>query len=486
MGSRFANRARPSLAAALVTVVGLTGASAHDNWPNFRGPTAGVAQDNPALPDSWSRDQNVAWKTDIPGFAWGSPIAWGDTVFVSTVISDDPRPTVDLDPKSVANPHTGGEGKQRASASEYRWVLIAVDLKSGRVKWERELRRGIPADTKHSKNSFGSETPVTDGERVYVYHSQAGLFAVDFAGTLVWSREVVLPKPLAEPTTKGSTVLAGGAAPKTLASSYFIGIGQAASPALYRNRVFITADHESHVWFLAAFDTATGKEIWRVAEPKRSEAYGWSSPFVWNTGKRVEVIVSGNNQVRAFDLDGKRLWELKGLSVSTTPTPFTAHGLLYASSGYPSDPFRPVYAIRPGAHGDITLKDDQATNDYVAWSQRAAASYMPSALVVGDHYYTLYSQGFLTCHDARTGTAVYGRQRIASGAGAFTASPWSYNGKIFAANEDGDTYVIRAGAEYVLLGKNSLGEMVLATPAVVGDSLIIRTVSSLWRIAKSK
>lgn len=473
------------VAAAVMTVAGLTRLAADDNWPSFRGPSAGVARDNPSLPDAWSKDTNVAWKIEVPGYAWGSPIAWGDTIFISSVISDDPRPTPDLDPKAVENPHTGGEGKQKARAAEYRWVLLAVDFKTGRIKWERELRRGIPADTKHTKNSYGSETPVTDGERVYVYHAHAGLFAVDLAGKLLWSQHVAMPTLTTDPTTVGSPVLTGGAPTKTLASSYFIGIGQAASPALYRDRVFITADHESHQWFLAAFDTRTGKELWRKVEPKSTEAYGWSSPFVWDNGKRVEVIVSGNNHVRAFDLDGKSLWELKGLSVSTTPTPFTAHGLLYASSGYPSDPFRPVYAIRPGAHGDISLKENQATNDYVAWSQRTAASYMPSALVVGDHYYTLYSQGFLTCHDARTGQQIYGRQRIASGAGAFTASPWTYNNKIFAASEDGDTYVIQAGAEYKLLGKNSLGEMVLATPAVVGDSVIIRTVSALWRIAKS-
>lgn len=482
-------RAASTVRLAVTVLVGLLATviadlSAADNWPNFRGPNAGLVPDNPALPEEWSPDRNVAWKIDVPGFAWGSPVAWGETIFITTVISAEPRPTPDLDPKSVANPHTGGEGKQKALDSEYRWVLYGIDFKTGRIRWERELRRGLPADTKHSKNSYGSETPVTDGERVYVFHAQAGLFAVDMNGQLVWSREVTPPKPTAAPTTVGSPVLTGGAPPKTLASSYFIGIGQAASPALHRDRIFVTADHESHLWFLAAFDSRTGKELWRHVEPKQTEAYGWSTPFVWNNGRRVEIVVSGNNRVRAFDPDGKVLWELKGLSVSTTPTPFAAHGLLFASSGYPSDPFRPVYAIRPGAHGDITLKDDQATNDYVAWSQRTAASYMPSALVVGDHYYTLYSQGFLTCHDARSGQPVYGRQRIASGAGAFTASPWSYNGKIFATSEDGDTYVMQAGPEYKMLAKNPLGQMVLATPAVVGDSLIIRTVSSLWRIAK--
>ena len=470
---------------AAVTVAMLTSVSASDNWPKFRGPDSGAVGDDPALPDKWSASENVAWKIGVPGFSWGSPIVWGDDIFITTVVSEEPRPTPDLDPKMVANPHTGGEMKQKPLSSPYRWVLYAIDFKTGRIRWERELRRGIPEETKHSKNSWGSETPVTDGKRVYVYHANAGLFAVDFNGKLVWSRTVRMPSPPSNVPTVVSPVLSKGEAPKPLAAGHFIGLGQAASPALYKDRIFIAADHESLQWFFAAFDARTGKELWHVAEPKKLEAYGWSTPFVWENRVRTEIVTAGANRVRSYDPDGKLLWELEGMSLNTTPTPFAAQGLLYVSSGYPGDPNRPIYAIRPGATGNISLKADETTNQYVVWSHRAAASYMPSALVYGNYYYTLYSQGFLTCHDARMGEQVYGRRRVATDAGAFTASPWAYNGRIFAANEDGDTYVIQAGPEYKLIGKNTLGEMVLATPAVVRGSVIIRTVSSLWRIAKT-
>jgi outer membrane protein assembly factor BamB len=470
---------------AVVAAATLTSVAAEDNWPKFRGLAAGAVGDDPALPDTWSTTENVAWKLDVPGFSWGSPIVWGDDIFITTVISDEARPTPELDPKLVENPHTGGEGKQKPLAAPYRWVLYAVDFKTGKIRWQRELRQGIPEETKHSKNSYGSETPVTDGQRIYVYHANAGLFAVDFSGKVLWSRDVRLPGPPAVVPTVGSAVLSGGAPAKTLAAGHFIGIGQAASPALYRDRIFVTADHESMQWFIGAYDARTGKELWRVVEPKKVEAYGWSTPFVWENGTRTEIIAAGANRVRSFTPDGKLLWELDGMSLNTTPTPFAAHGLLYVSSGYPGDPNRPIYAIRPGATGNISLKPGETSNQHVAWFHRAAASYMPSALVYGDYYYTLYSQGFLTCHDARGGEQKYGRRRVATGAGAFTASPWAYNGKIFAANEDGDTYVIQAGPEFKLLGKNSLNEMVLATPAVVRGSLIIRTVSSLWRIAKT-
>jgi outer membrane protein assembly factor BamB len=246
------------------------------------------------------------------------------------------------------------------------------------------------------------------------------------------------------------------------------------------------ADHEQRQWFFAAFSTRDGREIWRVLEDKVEEAYGWSTPFVWENASRTEIVTVANNRVRAYDPSGKRLWELKGLSLSTSPTPFAADGLLYVSSGYPADPFRPVYVIRPGASGDISLKEGETTNEYVVWHQRAAGTYMASPLVYGDYLYSVYSQGFITCHEAKTGKPVYGRQRIALDAAAFTASPWAYNGKVFAASEDGDVYVIQAGPEYKLLHKNTLGEMMLATPAVLRGSLIIRTVSSLWRIAKTQ
>jgi outer membrane protein assembly factor BamB len=459
-------------------------ARSSDNWPKFRGPRAGVAADDPALPIKWSADANTVWKFDVPGFSWGSPIVWGNTVFVSTVISDEPRPLPERDPKMVAAPHTGGEVNQKPLSTPYRWVLYAIDFQTGMLKWERELRRGLPTLNKHSKNTYASETPVTDGERVYVYHASAGLFAVDFNGRLVWSREVNLPAPSAAvPATQASPTLNKSGTPQSLAASQLLGLGQAASPTLHNGRLFIAADHESRQWFFMAFDARTGDEVWRVVEPKPVEAYGWSTPFVWESGARTEIITAGNNGVRSYSPDGKLLWQLKGMSINTTPTPFAAHGLLYVASGYAGDNFRPVYAIRPGASGDISLKPEEASNDYVVWYHRSAAGYMPSALVYGNYYYTLYSQGFLSCHDARTGKVVYGRQRIAVDAGAFTASPWAYNGTIFAASEDGDVFAIKAGPEFGVVGKNTVGELMLATPAIVRGSLIVRTVSSVRRIA---
>jgi outer membrane protein assembly factor BamB len=170
------------------------------------------------------------------------------------------------------------------------------------------------------------------------------------------------------------------------------------------------------------------------------------------------------------------------MSIITIPTPSARHGLLYVSSGYVMDRLRPVYAIRPGAAGDISLKPGETDNRHIAWCQRQAGPYHPSPVVYGDYLYVLYDRGFLACYDARTGKEVYGKQRIDPGSDKFTASPWAGDGKVYCLSEDGETFVIRAGPKFEVLGRNRLDEMCLATPALVRGSLLLRTASKLYRI----
>jgi outer membrane protein assembly factor BamB len=244
--------------------------------------------------------------------------------------------------------------------------------------------------------------------------------------------------------------------------------------------LYIVNDNEQQS-YLAAFDAKTGKEIWRVP---RDEPSNWATPFVWENGRRTEIVTSGRRRVRAYDEDGKVLWELGGMSSITIPTPFAKLGLLFLASGYVGDQTRPVYAVRPGASGDISLKPGETANASIAWYLPQGGPYNPSPLVYEDYYYTLLDRGFLTCHDARTGKEIYGRQRIDPAASAFTASPWAYNGKIFALSEDGDTFVIEAGPQFKLAGKNTLDEMCMATPAIYRSTLILRTASHLYCIRK--
>jgi outer membrane protein assembly factor BamB len=425
------------------------------NWPRFRGATNGVVTDDPALPERWSTTENVLWKADIPGRGWSSPVVWGDHVFIVTAVDtarpvDTFRPVPEYIARSLGGTMTGDDVNREQS--EHRWVVYDIDVKTGAVRWERALRAGMPGQSVHQKNSLASETPVTDGQRLYVYLSYAGLYALNFDGTIAWSKPMDV-KPMRQ------------------------GWGAAASPALHDGRLYVVNDNEAGS-FIAAFEARTGNELWRVA---REEGSSWSTPFVWQNSMRTEIVTTASKKVRSYDTSGKLLWELTGMTSLHAATPISAGGLLYISSGYPTDSVRPVYAIRPGATGDITLPRDQRTNDYIVWSHATLAGSYPSGLVTGDTYYMLLDRGIFTATNAQTGQEVYGRQRIASDGGMFSASPWSYNGKIFALNEDGTTYVIQAGPEFKVIGKNPLDEFTLATPAIANGSLFIRTATRLYR-----
>lgn len=438
-----------SITALVIAVVLHATAIASDRWPQFRGPESlGVVED-PSLPDTWSETQNVAWKTTIPGMGWSSPIVWGNKIFVTSVINAKETEPVK---KGL---YFGGERK--APADEHRWMVYAVDFKSGKILWEREVHKAVPTFSRHLKNSYASETPVTDGERVYAYFGNVGLFCFDLKGKLLWSK-------------------------KWPAVNTRFGWGTAASPVVHQDRIYVVNDNDTKS-FLVALNKKTGEQVWEV---ERAEASNWATPYIWNNGQRTEIITPGTKRVRSYDLNGKLLWEFTGMSSIAIPTPFSKFGLLYISSGYVQDQLRPVYAIRPGASGDISLKQGEMSNSYIAWHQPQAGPYNPSPIIYGDLYYTLLDRGFFTCHDAKTGKEIYGKQRIDPATVAFTSSPWAYNGKLFCLSEDGDTYVIGAGREFKVIGKNSLNELCLATPAIVRGSLVIRTASKLYRITKSK
>jgi outer membrane protein assembly factor BamB len=434
----------------LLASVALLGVRADENWPQFRGAESSGVADDPKLPDSWSSIKNVVWKTEIPGSGWSSPVVWGDHIFLTSVVST-------VAPEVPKKGLYFGGNRENIPTDDHRWMVYAVDWKTGKVAWEREVQRGLPASSHHLKNTYASETPVTDGERVYAYFGNLGLFVFDMDGKAVWSQRW-----------------------GPFRTRY--GWGTASSPVLYKDRIYVVNDNDEHS-FLAALDKRTGKQIWRV---ERDEASNWATPYIWESVRGPEIVTSATRKVRSYDIDGHLLWELGGMSSIVIPTPFAQHGLLFLASGYVGDNVRPVYAVRQGARGDISLKEGETSNQSVAWYQRQAGPYNPSPLVYGDYYYTLLDRGIMTCHEARTGREVYGKQRIDPEASAFTASPWASNGKIFALSEDGDTFVMQAGPEFKVLGKNSLDEMCMATPAIVRGNLILRTATKLYRIGKAE
>jgi outer membrane protein assembly factor BamB len=420
-------------------------ASAAEQWPQFRGPDSAGVSLAAGLPERWSTEENVRWKRDLPGLGWSSPIIWGRQVFVTTVVGPDP---IELPKKGL---YFAGEQVQPPEAV-HQWKVICLDLDTGEIRWDRTVHEAPPPSTVHKKNSYASETPVTDGEHVYALFGNVGLWCLDLEGQVVWS------KPFAPRQTR-------------------LGWGTGASPVLAGDKLLVIFDNEEEST-LAALDKRTGDERWRVV---REEKSNWATPFVWRNPLRTEIITPGTSKVRAYDLEGQPLYEFAGMSSISIPTPLAAHGLLYVSSGYVLDSTRPIFALRPGASGDITLADDATTNEWIAWHQPTAGPYNPSPLVVGDLMYVLLDRGFLACYDARTGAEVYERQRIPDGR-AFTASPWSHGDRVFATNEDGQTFVFATGPKFELLGTNPLAEddMALATPAMVRGRLLIRTAPRIY------
>ena len=443
-------------AAATAVVVALSARAEpaeSDNWPQFRGPDGtAVVADDPGLPEAWSATDNIAWRTPIPGLGWSSPIVWGDRVFVTTVVADEdyegPRAGLYLPAGRADVPPDPPPGT-------HHWLVLCLDLGSGDRLWQRTAHSGPMTATIHPKNSFASATPVTDGERVYALFGNLGLFAYDLDGRLVWSRDVEY-----HPDQWGW--------------------GAGSSPALLDDQVLVMHDNDEDS-YLASFDAATGEQNWRTP---RDEVSAWSTPFVWRNDLRTEIVTVARTRVRSYDPAGNLLWWFASdMTSATVPTPVPGDGIIYVSSGHVGHDHRPVYAVLPGAEGDITLRPRQRANEYIRWYDPRGASYNPSPLLYRGIYYTLHDRGFLTAHDARTGRTVYGRVRIEPGA-TFTSSPWAYNGKLFALSEDGDTYVIAAGPDYELLDKNVIGEMTLASPAVAGRTLLLRTASHLYAVRR--
>ena len=463
----------------LVAVAALPfSASAPDNWPMFRGPGAMPVSDNPGLPSSWSTTENVEWVVDVPGMGWSSPIVWDGMVFVTAAVSDgemkQPSLGVDFSNDYVAEMTAQGlspeEVERRIVARDtelpdeisLRYVLNSYDLESGELLWAKDFHEGPPPVGRHRKNSYTSETPVTDGNAIYVYVAFLGLYAFDFGGNELWSTPLQ-PHPV------------------------YLDFGGGASPVLHGDQLFILNDNQESS-FIASFDKNTGEQLWRTPRGglgNRMLSSAWSTPFVWDNDERTEVVTVGPGWVISYGLDGSELWRMSRMSLMSIQSPFAWNGMLYVTSGQAGGSVKPIAAIRPGGSGDITPPEDATDNEYVAWYNRVAGgTYLPTPVIYDDGLYVLGDTGIFAKYDPLTGERLY-RSRIHATARNFTASPWAYDGKIFVINEEGDTFVIKAGEEFELLGINSLDEFTMATPAISGDRLLLRTQSKLYSIREA-
>jgi outer membrane protein assembly factor BamB len=444
------------------------------SWPQFRGPESNPVGKHPRLAERWSKTENVEWSQPIPGRGWSSPIVTGGRVYLTTVTTDGKSKPPQIGTE-YSNEYAAELMKQGLPMAEVmkrvterdielpnevvlHYFLYCLNLKSGKVEWQKEFHTGHPPGGRHRKNSFVSESPVTDGRHIYVYVANLGLWAFNLKGQQVWST------PLE-------------------ANPIYLDFGTGSSPALAGNLLVIVSDNEKQQ-FIAGYDKQTGKQVWRTnrdlgGRGQPAQRSGWATPFVWRHPLRTEIVAVGPGEVVSYDLAGKELWRMSGMSPAPIPTPFAYDGLLYIDGGRG----RPLFALRPGASGNISLDKDQSSNDYVVWSQPRGGTYLPSPVAYEGAIYTLTETGILTRFDAKTGKQTY-KTRIDPAAAAFTTSPWAYNGKLFCLSEEGQTFVIGTGEQFQLLHVNALDDMALASPALVEERLLIRTQQRLYSIRR--
>jgi outer membrane protein assembly factor BamB len=441
------------------------------SWPQFRGPDSNPVGANTRLAERWSKTENVEWSQEIPGRGWSSPIVTGDKVFVTTATTDGKSKPPQIGTE-YSNEYVAELSKQGLSQKEViervtardielpnevtlHYFLYCLNLKSGKVEWKKEFYAGRPPGGRHRKNSFISESPVTDGKFIYVYVANLGLWAFDLKGKQVWTTALE-------------------------ANPIYLDFGTGSSPALAGNLLVIVNDNEKQQ-YIAAFNKQTGKQVWRTNReigPKGRRS-AWVTPFVWRHGLRTEIVAVGPDVVVSYDLTGKELWRMSGMSGSPIPMPFAYDGLLYIDGGRGAA----LVALRPGAAGDISLGKEQTSNQFVVWSQARGGTYLPSPVAYEGGVYALTETGILSRFDAKTGKQTY-KTRIDPMATAFTTSPWAYNGKLFCLSEEGQTFVITAGENFQLLHVNELDDMAQATPALVGERLLIRTEHRLYSIRR--
>jgi outer membrane protein assembly factor BamB len=423
-------------------------------WPSFRGEGASGNGDGQGVPTTWdlASKRNVRWKTPVPGLGNASPIVWGDRIFVATAVSA----------KGENSIRTGlyGDGTAVDDASEHSFRLFALDKATGRILWEREVHRGAPAARRHVKASQANSTPATDGGRVVVLFGTVGqLAAFDLDGKALWKRDVGV-------LDCGDPIYGGA------------DWGHASSPFIHGEVVIVQGDRRKDS-FLAAYRLSDGAETWRVA---REELSTWATPNVVR-GPAGDELVTNGKKIRAYDpASGQLLWTLGPNSEVVVATPVVGGGQIFVTAGYP--PVRPVYAVRPGHRGDLSLPEGQTKSAAVAWSHARGGTYLPTPLLYGDQLYTVNNNGLLTSYRADTGEQVY-QTRLAEGGGSFSASPVAADGRLFFPAETGEIYVLRAGPRFELLAKNEMDEIVMASPAISDGLLVVRTLAHVVGLAET-
>lgn len=424
-----------------------------DNWPSFRGNYASGIADGQNLPDTWDGEKGTAikWKVRIPGLAHSSPVVWEDKIFVTSAISSKDKATF--------KPGLYGAGDASDDKSVHQWKVFCLDKKTGKILWDKVAYEGEPKEKRHVKSTYASSSPATDGRYVVALFGSQGLYAFDMKGKLVWKKDL------------GRLDVGAYDLPE-------YEWGTASSPIIYKDLVIVQCD-TSKEDFLMGINIKTGQTVWKT---ERSEMPSWATPTVYPGKTQAELITNAPNFIRGNDPDtGKELWRLGDSSNLTAPTPIFSGDLIVVASG--RRPNAPIFVVRAGASGDITLPKGQTTSQHIAWSRQKIGSYMPTPIVYRGLLYVLKNQGIFSCFDLVTGEEKY-QQRIPHQGSGFSGSPVASDGKIYLPSEDGDIFVVKAGDKFELLGKNSIGQLLMATPAISGGMLFIRGEHDLFAVGR--
>lgn len=419
--------------------------AAAGNWPQWRGPDGSGISNEKNLPSEWSPTKNIKWKTPIDGRAHSSPIVWGNKVFLTTAVEGAVVPGA----KAVKHVIDGGKEFLHPDSvgadRNQTFKVICLDRESGKILWQSTAWEGTPYDNRHRKSSYAASTPATDGKLVYAFFGTEGIYAYDFKGNLAWKAQ--------------------------LGKLGTVGMGTGTSPILFDNLVIVQADEENgEASFIVALDKKTGKEVWKK---DRKVQVSWSTPLLAHTAKRAELLTSGTESVIAYDpATGAELWRHKGLESNAIPSPVANSEMAFLVAGFPA---KVAMAIRLGQSGDLTGTPN------VPWTYAKGTAYVPSPILYGNYLYLTTDRGILTCIDAKTGEVKYEGGRIPIPA-TFTASPVAFEGKLLMTSEDGDTFIVKAGPKHEILGTNSVGEPVYASPAIADGRIFIRGEKNLYCI----
>jgi len=425
------------------------------SWPSFRGPHASGIANGQNLPDQWNAKtgENILWRTPIPGLAHSSPVVWGNRVFVTSAVSSDP--------KASFRPGLYGDGDASKDHSLHRWMIYALDKQTGKIVWEQLAYQGEPLEKRHIKATYANSTPATDGRIVVAWFGSQGIHAYDVNGRFLWKVDI------------GRVDMGAYDVPT-------VEWGPASSPIIWKDLVIVQCDTQADS-FIIALDAKTGKTVWKT---DRDEIPSWGTPTVVTTPNGEELVANASNFIRGYDpRTGKELWRLGKSSKITAPTPIFADDVLVVVSG--RGPERPIFVVKAGARGDLTLPDGKTSSDAVIWSRTGRGSYMPTPLIYNGILYVLANNGTFDAYNLKTGEEIY-RQRLPVVGSGFSASPVASDGKIYLSNEDGEIIVVAAGDKFAHIATNTMGELLMATPALSDGVMYVRSSASLFAIGKKK